>query len=254
MAYSQAQDADHLVSLDGGVTFGTLGAPALVDVDVNGVETPREASGWAVKARLAGDLGELTGHLSEEELDAAEAAKEAAAKKKEAGEGSEPESQAKKANKGPRGYLPFALHYQRQDRGFYSGTSILEQGQVKAGGQLRWLVSKADSLRLRHDGHLVEGASVFPACQNLLLAARDLGYGGVLTTWHLPAARELAEILGLPDDVAIPAVIPLGRPQGRHGPVRRRPLSELVFEDAWGQEADWIVEPPGTRHIGRPTP
>ena len=109
-------------------------------------------------------------------------------------------------------------------------------------------------LRLRHDGHLVEGASVFPACQNLLLAARDLGYGGVLTTWHLPAARELAEILGLPDDVAIPAVIPLGRPQGRHGPVRRRPLSELVFEDAWGQEADWIVEPPGTRHIGRPTP
>lgn len=108
-------------------------------------------------------------------------------------------------------------------------------------------------LRLRHGGHLVEGASIFPACQNLLLAARELGYGGVLTTWHLPAAQELAEILGLPDDVAIPAVIPLGRPQGRHGPVRRRPLTELVFDDEWGQKAPWVSEPPGTRHIGGAT-
>ena len=107
-------------------------------------------------------------------------------------------------------------------------------------------------LRLRHGGHLVEGASIFPACQNLLLAARELGYGGVLTTWHLPAVTELAEILGLPDDVAIPAVIPLGRPQGRHGPVRRRPLPELVFDDAWGHEAAWLAEPPGTPHIGGP--
>lgn len=109
-------------------------------------------------------------------------------------------------------------------------------------------------LRPRHGGHLVEGASIFPACQNLLLAARELGYGGVLTTWHLPAADELAKILGIPDDVVIPAVIPLGRPQGRHGPVRRRPLSELVFDDAWGNEATWVSEPPGTRHIGGTTP
>lgn len=108
-------------------------------------------------------------------------------------------------------------------------------------------------LRLRHDGHLVEGASIFPACQNLLLAARELGYGGVLTTWHLPAAAELATILGLPDDVVIPAVIPLGRPLGHHGPVRRRPLSELVFDDVWGNEATWVGEPAGTRHIGGAT-
>ena len=107
-------------------------------------------------------------------------------------------------------------------------------------------------LRLRHAGHLVEGASVFPACQNLLLAARELGYGGVMTTWHLPAADRLAEVVGLPEDVAMPAVIPLGRPAGRHGPVRRRPLSELVYDDAWGNEATWIAEPPNTRHTGGP--
>ncbi len=106
--------------------------------------------------------------------------------------------------------------------------------------------------RPRHGGHLVEGASVFPACQNLLLAARDLGYGGVITTWHMPAAAELAEIIGLPDDHTILAVIPLGRPEGNHGPVRRRPLAELVFEDAWDQPAPWLTEPPGTLHSGRP--
>ena len=105
--------------------------------------------------------------------------------------------------------------------------------------------------RARYGGHLVEGASVFPACQNLLLAARDLGYGGVLTTWHMPAAAELAEIVGLPDGFSVLAVIPLGRPQGRHGPLRRRPLSDLVYEDVWGGRASWLTEPPGTLHSGR---
>lgn len=107
-------------------------------------------------------------------------------------------------------------------------------------------------LRPRHGGHLVEGASIFPACQNLLLAARELGYGGVMTTWHLSAADRLAEAVGLPADVVIPAVIPLGRPRGRHGPLRRRPLSELVYDDAWGNEAIWVTEPPGTGHAGGP--
>ncbi len=107
-------------------------------------------------------------------------------------------------------------------------------------------------LKLRHGGHLVEGASVFPACQNLLLAARELGYGGVMTTWHLPGVEELKQIVGLPDDVVIPAVIPLGKPVGHHGPVRRRPLPELIYDDAWGNEATWLTEPEGTRHSGGP--
>ena len=44
-----------------------------------------------------------------------------------------------------------------------------------------------------------EGASVYPACQNLLLAARALGYGGALTMWHLDVEAELREILAIPD-------------------------------------------------------
>jgi len=102
-------------------------------------------------------------------------------------------------------------------------------------------------IRKRHGG-LGDGASIFPACQNLLLAARALGYGGVLTMWHSPVEAELRSVCGIPDDHAIAAVIPLGRPQGGHGPVRRRPIEELVFDGAWGHTADWIVEPADTRH------
>ncbi|NBQ40593.1 MAG: nitroreductase, partial [Alphaproteobacteria bacterium] len=75
-----------------------------------------------------------------------------------------------------------------------------------------------------------EGASIYPACQNLLIAARTLGYGGALTMWHQGVEIQLRELLGIPDNVAISACITLGKPQGSHGPVRRRPISELVFE------------------------
>ena len=91
-----------------------------------------------------------------------------------------------------------------------------------------------------------EGGSVYPAVQNLLLAARALGYGGVITGWHREVEDELRELLGIPDGVAIHATIPLGRPVGRHGPVRRRPVGEVVYEDRWEQVAPWAVDPPGT--------
>jgi nitroreductase len=93
-----------------------------------------------------------------------------------------------------------------------------------------------------------EGASVFPACQNLLLAARALGYGGALTGFHRGVERELRELLDVPEEVAMSACITLGRPAGGHGPVRRKPLAEVVFDDAWGQRAGWAVDPQGVRH------
>ena len=97
---------------------------------------------------------------------------------------------------------------------------------------------------------LAAGASVFPACQNLLLAARALGYGGAMTNWHRVVTDELATMLGLPDEVSIAATIPLGRPVGGHGPVRRLPVAQLVFENRWDQPAEWAVDPPGTRYTG----
>jgi nitroreductase len=99
-----------------------------------------------------------------------------------------------------------------------------------------------------------EGGSVFPACQNLLLAARALGYGGVLTEFQHPVEAELRGLLGIPDDAVIAGTITLGRPAGAHGPVRRRPLGELVYEEAWGEAATWAVDPPGTRHTSAGPP
>ena len=102
-------------------------------------------------------------------------------------------------------------------------------------------------LRRHRAPHVSEGASVYPACQNLLLAARARGLGGVMTMWHQPVAAELRAVLGMPDDVVLAATIPLGHPEGAHGPVRRRPVGELVYEDRWEGRAAWAVDPPGTR-------
>jgi nitroreductase len=102
----------------------------------------------------------------------------------------------------------------------------------------------------RRGRDITAGASVYPACQNLLLAARALGYGGVITQWHHPVADELATALGLPDTVAIAATIPLGKPAGAHGPVRRLPLPELVYENRYGEPAEWARDPDGTRYTG----
>lgn len=104
------------------------------------------------------------------------------------------------------------------------------------------------------DPNPVEGASVYPACQNLLLAARALGYGGVLTTFHTFVEDELRALLDIPDEAAIAATVTLGRPEGNHGPVRRRPLGELIFADRWGEPSPIAVDPPGTRHTSAGPP
>lgn len=106
-------------------------------------------------------------------------------------------------------------------------------------------------IRRRHDA-LLDGASIYPACQNLLLAARALGWGGVLTGWHGTVEPQLRTLLKIPAEWSVAATITLGRPAGGHGPVRRRPLDQLVFDDVWDGEATWAAEPPGTRHTGGP--
>ena len=103
-------------------------------------------------------------------------------------------------------------------------------------------------LQRYRDANPYEGASVYPAAQNLLLAARALGYGGALTMWHQLVEPQLRDLLSVPDRVALSACITLGRPAGAHGPVRRRPLHDVVFEDRWDGPAAWVVEPPGVEH------
>ena len=79
------------------------------------------------------------------------------------------------------------------------------------------------------------GASIYPAVQNMLLAARALGLGATLTSRHLRHEREVEEILGLPPGVHSYAILPIGYPMGNFGPVRRGPLADVVYQDRWGE-------------------
>jgi nitroreductase len=79
------------------------------------------------------------------------------------------------------------------------------------------------------------GASIYPAVQNMLLAARALGLGATLTTRHLLFEAEVEDILGLPAGVHSYAILPIGYPIGRFGPVSRGQLSEVVYLNRWQQ-------------------
>ena len=81
--------------------------------------------------------------------------------------------------------------------------------------------------------NLAEASSIYPAVQNILLAARAHGLGAVVTVWHLFNLPDWREALGVPDDVGIYAVIPVGWPSGNLGPVRRRPLDEVLHWQRW---------------------
>ncbi len=77
-------------------------------------------------------------------------------------------------------------------------------------------------------------ASVFPATQNLLLAASALGYGSSMTTLAPLARDDLASILGLPDTLVPFAVVPIGRSSRPLGPPRRRPVEEIAHRNRFG--------------------
>jgi nitroreductase len=78
-------------------------------------------------------------------------------------------------------------------------------------------------------------ASVYPAIQNLLLAASALDYGSSMTTMATLAPDELCSILGLPERVTPVAVVPIGRRARPAGPPRRRPVAEIAHRNRFGQ-------------------
>jgi nitroreductase len=80
-----------------------------------------------------------------------------------------------------------------------------------------------------------QGASIYPAVQNMLLAARALGLGSTLTTRHLRFEKETDAALGLPPNVHSYAILPIGWPMGNFGPTGRGKLSEFVYLENWGQ-------------------
>ena len=82
---------------------------------------------------------------------------------------------------------------------------------------------------------VVGGASIYTAVQNTLLACRGEGLGCVLTTLLCECEDEVRRILEIPAPWGTAAAIPIGYPVlGGHGPISRRPVEKLAFEDTWG--------------------
>ncbi len=77
-------------------------------------------------------------------------------------------------------------------------------------------------------------SSVFAASQNLFLAARAMGLGAAMTTNHLENEPAVREHFGIPEGWGIGATIPLGYPEGRYGPLTRRPTDEVIFRNRFG--------------------
>lgn len=82
-------------------------------------------------------------------------------------------------------------------------------------------------------------SSVFPAVQNLLLAARALGIGSVLTTLHADVMERVYEMFKIPADAEFHCCIPLGYPRGKFGPTRRLPTAETTSWNSWGTPPPW---------------
>ena len=81
--------------------------------------------------------------------------------------------------------------------------------------------------------------SVLPAVQNLMLAARALGIGSVLTTLHAQVADRIHELFKMPPEAEVHCCIPLGYPEGRFGTTTRRPTSETTYYEEWGNPPPW---------------
>jgi len=80
---------------------------------------------------------------------------------------------------------------------------------------------------------LADGATAYPAVQNLLLAARALGLGAVLTTQQFFVPGEFEAVLGLPSTVTLAAIVPVGWPAGKFGPVSRPAPASVVSWDRY---------------------
>lgn len=85
----------------------------------------------------------------------------------------------------------------------------------------------------------VAAASTFPAVQNILLAARALGLGSVLTTLHPDVMERVYAMFGVPPEMVFHCCIPLGYPRGRFGPTARFPTAHTTYWDGWGNPPAW---------------
>ena len=81
---------------------------------------------------------------------------------------------------------------------------------------------------------VISGASIYPFVWNILLAARNEGLGGTLTTFLAPAEAEVRRMFGLPEYFAVSALLPIGKPVRQLTKLKRKPVEEFTVVDHHG--------------------
>jgi nitroreductase len=81
---------------------------------------------------------------------------------------------------------------------------------------------------------VVSGASIYPFAWNVMLAARNEGYGTNITTLAIAEEPRLKAALGIPAHVAVAAIMPIGRPVKQLTKLKRKPVSEFATVERWG--------------------
>jgi nitroreductase len=99
--------------------------------------------------------------------------------------------------------------------------------------------SLPEVVQARYADHLanvqrISGSSIYPAIQNIILACRALGLGTVITTNHILYENEVKALLGIPDNFSTFALMPIGYPTRKYGPLTRKPVEQVTYADSWG--------------------
>ena len=81
---------------------------------------------------------------------------------------------------------------------------------------------------------VISGASIYPFAWNVLLAAREEGFGGTITTLAIAEEPKIQALLGIPSHVAVAAVMPLGRPVKPLTKLKRKAVHEFAMLERWG--------------------
>jgi nitroreductase len=84
--------------------------------------------------------------------------------------------------------------------------------------------------------------AIYPAIQNLCLAARSYGLGTSITGMHTMFAKEIDAMLGVPPEYANVILIPMGYPKGRWARPDRKPALQVTFWEKWGSRLDVVPD------------
>jgi len=119
------------------------------------------------------------------------------------------------------------------------------EGLTRVGDSALWLAERLEQVPVhvipciedytKGSAHGGVWASIYPAVWSFQLALRSRGLGSVLTTLHLPRARDAAELLGIPDGVLQAGLVPVAYYTGDDfKPAKRHPVEHVTSWNRWG--------------------